>query len=38
MYSFGIFPPTTLFSIVMPFAALVRLNLDNDVAVLTAAA
>ena len=38
MYSFGMLPPTTLFSIVMPLPRSFGLNLDNDVAVLTAAA
>jgi len=38
MYSFGIFPPTTLFLDRDAFAAFVRLHFDNDVAVLTASA
>ena len=38
MYSFGIVPPTTLFSIVMPLPRSAGRTLTIDVAVLTAAA
>ena len=38
MNSLGIAPPTTLFSVVSPLAALVRVDLEDDVAVLSFAA
>ncbi len=38
MYSFGMVPPTTLFSIAMPLPRSFGLDLDDDVAVLTATA
>ena len=38
MYSFGMLPPTTLFSMVMPLPRSLRHHVEDDVAVLTATA